>query len=383
MIEFKNVSKKYPNGKLAVEDINIKFDKGEFICFIGTSGSGKTTCMRMINRMIEPTQGEVIIDGKNVKDYNEVDLRRQIGYVIQQIGLMPHMTIYQNIVMVPKLLKWPEEKMREIAESLIDRVDLPRSFLDRYPSELSGGQQQRIGVIRALAANQDIVLMDEPFGALDPLTRESLQKLVKKIQIDLGKTIISVTHDIDEAIKLGDKIAIMDKGKIVQFDTLENILLHPKNDFVRNMIGEDRLSEAQFNNDTVEKVMMKNPIKINVNEDPMKIIDIMHKNRVDTLFVVDDENKLLGLLDIFDLRNQMIRKKEIKNLMKSVHSININTKVKDATYYINDLQYRNLPVVNDENELVGLITRAVIVDCVYENFWKGYKPEESTLETQG
>src|SRR5699024_2645000 len=197
----------------------MSFDSGEFVVFIGTSGSGKTTCMRMINRMINPNSGEILKDGKNIMDMNEVDLRRQIGYVIQQVGLMPHMTVYENIVMVPKLLKWDKDKQREIAERLIKRVDLPVSFLDRYPQELSGGQQQRIGVIRALAADQKIILMDEPFGALDPITRASLQKLIKKLQKEMGKTIVFVTHDMDEALSLADKIAILDKGRLVQFDT--------------------------------------------------------------------------------------------------------------------------------------------------------------------
>src|SRR5690606_32858082 len=182
MIEFKNVSKTYKDGTKAVENINLTFNDGEFIVFIGTSGSGKTTSMRMINRMNEPTKGQILIDGEDIMKKDPVELRRGIGYVIQQIGLMPHMTVYDNITLVPKLLKWSEEKKRAKAEELIKRVDLPVEFLDRYPSELSGGQQQRIGVIRALAADQDIILMDEPFGALDPITRDALQELVKHLQ---------------------------------------------------------------------------------------------------------------------------------------------------------------------------------------------------------
>ena len=378
MIEYKNISKKYPNGKMAVRDVNIKFDKGEFVCFIGTSGSGKTTLMRMINRMLDPTSGELTIDGKNVKDFNEVELRRKIGYVIQQIGLMPHMTIYENITMVPKLLKWSNEKRREVAEKLIKMVELPESFLDRYPSELSGGQQQRIGVIRALAADQDIVLMDEPFGALDPLTRESLQSVVKNLQKKMGKTFVFVTHDMDEAIKLADKIAIMDKGELVQFDTVENILLNPANDFVKNMIGEERLSEAQFDMNTVESIMLKNPIKININSNLRTAINMTHNNRVDTLFVVDDNEVLLGALDAFALRNVDYKLGvSISDRIKRADAIPVDTKIKAALYYINDLQHRNLPVIDDEGRLVGLITRAAMVDCLYHNFWSDYEPENS------
>ncbi|MDU6315778.1 MAG: betaine/proline/choline family ABC transporter ATP-binding protein, partial [Enterococcus faecalis] len=241
MIEFQHVSKFYKGGKVAVDDINLSFDKGEFICFIGTSGSGKTTSMRMLNRMTDPSKGKILIDGQDIQKINPVELRRQIGYVIQNIGLMPHMTIRENIVLVPKLLKVPVEERNKIAEKMIDLVELPREMLDRYPNELSGGQQQRIGVVRALAANQDIILMDEPFGALDPITRDSLQDLVKDLQERLGKTIVFVTHDMDEALKLANKIAIMSEGKVIQFDTPDNILRHPANEFVEELIGEDRL----------------------------------------------------------------------------------------------------------------------------------------------
>lgn len=209
MVEFKNVSKIYPGGKVAVENINLRIERGEFVCFIGTSGGGKTTTLRMINGMLIPTGGDITVDGKNIHDIDPIELRRSIGYVIQNIGLMPHMTIRDNITLVPKLLKWPKEKRDARAKELIKMVELPEEFLDRYPSELSGGQQQRIGVIRALAADQQIILMDEPFGALDPLTREALQRLVKRLQQQMGRTIIMVTHDMDEAIRLADRIVII------------------------------------------------------------------------------------------------------------------------------------------------------------------------------
>lgn len=213
MIEFDHVSKIYNGNKVAVEDVNLSFNKGEFICLIGTSGSGKTTTMRMINRMIDPTKGTIRINGEDIQKKNPVELRRQIGYVIQNIGLMPHMTIRDNITLVQRLLKVDKEEQNKTAEKMIDLVELPRDMLDRYPHELSGGQQQRIGVVRALAADQDVILMDEPFGALDPITRDSLQDLVKDLQERLGKTIVFVTHDMDEALKLSNRIAIMDNGK--------------------------------------------------------------------------------------------------------------------------------------------------------------------------
>lgn len=380
MIKYKNITKKYPNGKKAVKDVNLEFNRGEFVCFIGTSGSGKTTLMRMINRMLEPTSGELTIDGKNIKDFNEVELRRKIGYVIQQIGLMPHMTIYENITMVPRLLKWPEEKMKDKAIKLIKMVDLPESFLNRYPSELSGGQQQRIGVIRALAADQDIVLMDEPFGALDPVTRESLQDIVKELQVKTGKTFVIVTHDMDEAIKLADKIAILDRGELIQFDTVENILLNPKNEFVKNMIGEDRLTEAKFDLSTVEEIMMKNPYKINVKDSLRTAMKMMHEKRVDTLFVVDDNDVLIGMLDAFLVKvkdNKFSR--PIEDFVNRAYAIRVDTKVKSALYYINELKYKNIPVIDSKGCLVGLVTRAAMVDYLYNNFWSDYEPEDSEV----
>ncbi|MEC0692941.1 osmoprotectant ABC transporter ATP-binding protein OpuCA, partial [Bacillus spizizenii] len=199
MLKLEQVSKVYKGGKKAVNSIDLDIAKGEFICFIGPSGCGKTTTMKMINRLIEPSSGRIFIDGENIMEQDPVELRRKIGYVIQQIGLFPHMTIQQNISLVPKLLKWPEEKRKERARELLKLVDMGPEYLDRYPHELSGGQQQRIGVLRALAAEPPLILMDEPFGALDPITRDSLQEEFKKLQRTLNKTIVFVTHDMDEA----------------------------------------------------------------------------------------------------------------------------------------------------------------------------------------
>lgn len=384
MIEFNNISKIYPGNKVAVKDINMSFDSGEFVVFIGTSGSGKTTCMRMINRMINPTSGEILIDGKNIMDMNEVDLRRQIGYVIQQVGLMPHMTVYENIVMVPKLLKWDKDRQREIAERLIKRVDLPVSFLDRYPQELSGGQQQRIGVIRALAADQKIILMDEPFGALDPITRASLQKLIKRLQQEMGKTIVFVTHDMDEALSLADKIAILDKGQLVQFDTPDGILANPKNEFVEQLVGEERLNEARSSYQSVKDIMFENIISAREDMTVHEAIKIMSKNRVDMLFIVDDKDVLHGLVDIFDLERVGRKNIKVKEIMKDADYILDSASVRDAIYSITNLGYKNLPVVDSDSKLVGLVTRAAVVDAIYENLWgsdENFEFDEDLLQT--
>ena len=384
MIEFKNLTKRFPGGKIAVDSLNLTFNDGEFIVFIGTSGSGKTTSMRMINRMIEPSSGEILIDGKNSKDMNAVELRRQIGYVIQQIGLMPHMTIFDNIVMVPKLLKWPVEKQRKIAEELIQKVDLPLDFLERYPSELSGGQQQRIGVIRALAADQDIILMDEPFGALDPITRDSLQETLKELQRELGKTVIFVTHDMDEALKLADRIVIMQDGKVVQFDTPDNILMDPANAFVENFIGEERLSQARTNFRTVEQIMIRGPVSVSSEQNLSEAIKLMRTRRVDSLFVTDADDILLGMLSVEAIDTNRRRPVTVGEVMSEVSFVREGTLVRDALQRILKLGYKNIPVVNENNQLIGLITRTSIVDMVYDTIWGDIEPEvpaEEVIET--
>lgn len=376
MIEFKNVTKQFPNGKKAVDNISLSFEKGEFIVFIGTSGSGKTTSMRMINRMIEPSSGEILVNGQNIQKMNPVELRRKIGYVIQQIGLMPHMTIYDNIVMVPKLLGWPDEKQKKVAEELIDRVDLPRDFLSRYPAELSGGQQQRIGVIRALAADQDVILMDEPFGALDPITRDALQELVKHLQQEMGKTVVFVTHDMDEALKLADRIVIMQEGKVVQFDTPDNILMNPANEFVENFIGETRLTQAKTNLRTVEQIMNERVITVNPEASLGQAISAMRKERVDNLFVTDHDQKLLGILSVENIERNRRRNVSINDIMEEVAFVRAGTLVRDALQRILILGYKNIPVVDENDHLLGLITRTSVVDMVYDSIWSDADLEE-------
>lgn len=377
MIEFKKVSKIYPGNQVAAENINLKFKDGEFICFIGASGSGKTTCMRMINRMNEITSGDILINGVSIKDMDPVELRRQIGYVIQQIGLLPHMTVYDNIVLVPRLLKWDEEKLRPIAENLIEKVDLPLSYLDKYPSELSGGQQQRIGVIRALAADQDIILMDEPFGALDPITRDALQKLVKRLQREMGKTIVFVSHDMDEALSLADRIVIMKKGHVEQFDTPENILKNPKSKYVEEMLGQEKMNEAKTSYRTVETIMLKSPVSLTSDRSTYDALALMRNKRVDTIFVTDEEGHLLGAVGMFDIGRFGKHIKPLYEVMDTVYAIREDTVIMNAIHDIYKLDIKNLPVVDEENKLVGLVTRASVVDTIYNNLWGNEEEEEA------
>lgn len=370
MIEFQEVTKIYKGGKMAVEDVNLSFEKGEFICFIGTSGSGKTTCMRMINRMNEPTKGKILIDNQDIQELNPVELRRKIGYVIQNIGLIPHMTIRENITLVQRLLKVDENTRNQTAEKMIDLVELPREMLDRYPSELSGGQQQRIGVVRALAADQDIILMDEPFGALDPITRDALQDLVKDLQERLGKTIVFVTHDMDEALKLANRIVIMSHGKVIQFDTPEAILRHPANEFVEELIGEERLLQAKPDTTTVGEVMLNHAITITPEKSLREAIKLMREKRVDTLLVTDDSQVLKGFVDVETMDKMRGKATSVGDILNpQVFYVNQKTQLRHVLQRILKRGLKYVPVVDDQNRVIGILTRASLVDIVYDVLW--------------
>ncbi|MEL5940463.1 ABC transporter ATP-binding protein [Tetragenococcus halophilus] len=387
MIEFQDVSKIYKGGKKAVDDISFIVETGEMVCLIGTSGSGKTTSMRMINRMTDPTKGKILIDNQDVTNINPVELRRRIGYVIQNIGLMPHMTIRDNITVVPKLLKTSQDERNKTAERLIKLVEMPEEMLDRYPNELSGGQQQRIGVIRALAADQDIILMDEPFGALDPITRDSLQDLIKDLNKRLEKTIIFVTHDMDEALKLADHVAIMSEGKVIQYDTPENILQSPANEFVEELLGEDRLMQAQPDN-TLVKDVMTTAITITSEKSIQEAITLMREKRVDTLLVTDNREILKGFIDIETINRRSDRTMSVGDIIKTdVSSVKEDTLLRNTLQRILKRGLKYVPVVDDKNRVVGILTRASLVDIIYDVLWgeeqsikdavESFKPEET------
>jgi osmoprotectant transport system ATP-binding protein len=241
MIELDHVTKRFADGTTAVHDVSFTVEQGELCVLLGPSGCGKTTTMKMINRLVSLTQGKILIDGKDVQSFQDTELRKQIGYAIQEIGLFPHMTVAENIEVVPELRGWSKAKRRERAAQLLEMVKLtPSEFMDRYPKELSGGQRQRVGVARSLGADPEYLLMDEPFGAIDPITRVDLQNEFLKIQQDIKKTIVFVTHDIYEAIKMGDKVALMNRGELIQYDTPFNILFNPQDKFVADFVGRDR-----------------------------------------------------------------------------------------------------------------------------------------------
>ncbi|WP_255152334.1 ABC transporter ATP-binding protein [Halorarius halobius] len=268
MIEFDNVTKQYPDGTVAIEGISFEVEAGTTTVLVGPSGCGKTTTMKLVNRLEDPTEGTVYYDGTDIEQQDEIELRRDIGYVIQEIGLFNHMTVRDNVATVPDLRGWDDDRIDERVDELLELMDLPpETYRSQYPSELSGGQRQRVGIARALAAEPDVMLMDEPFGALDPITRESLQDEFLEIQEHINTTIIFVTHDINEALKMGDKIAIYNVGEIVQYGTPEEILQSPANEFVEDFIGADRaLKQLQVLH--VEDVMEESgPAEATVRDD--------------------------------------------------------------------------------------------------------------------
>ena len=250
IIQYDNVCKKFDNsGRLAVDHVSAQIVKGEFITILGSSGCGKTTLLKLTNRLYDPDEGKVLVDGENIANVDPVALRRRLGYVIQQVGLFPHMTIRDNITVIPQLMKWDKKRMDERADELLTLVGLaPSEYRDRYPHQLSGGQQQRVGLARALVLDPEILLMDEPFGAIDAITRLNLQNEFVKIQERLGKTILFVTHDINEAFKLGSRVMVMNEGKLLQFDTPAEIVKNPADGFVRSLIEAARTQEEFWEN---------------------------------------------------------------------------------------------------------------------------------------
>ncbi|WP_106497903.1 betaine/proline/choline family ABC transporter ATP-binding protein [Lentibacillus sp. Marseille-P4043] len=370
MLEFKNVTKSYNGGKPAVNNLNLKIEKGEFVCFIGPSGCGKTTTMKMVNRLIDITDGSILVDGKDINQQDPVELRRSIGYVIQQIGLMPHMTIKENIVLVGTLLKWSNESKDERAKELIKLVDLPEEYLDKYPHELSGGQQQRIGVLRALAANPPLILMDEPFGALDPITRDSLQDEFKKLQKELHKTIVFVTHDMDEALKLADRVVIMREGEVVQADTPEEILRHPANDFVEEFLGKERLIQGRPDVTTVGQIMEGSPVTVQLGETIKTAITTMRDRHVDSLLVVDSGNVLKGYIDIEIINANYKKHTSVEEVMEiEFLSVSKESLLRDTVHKILRRGIKYVPVVDENHRIAGIVTRATLANLVYDTIW--------------
>jgi len=297
MLKLEKATKIYPGSDFrAVDELSFELEEGEICTVVGPSGCGKTTAMKMINRLHPITSGKIYIDGQDVSNLDTIQLRRRIGYVIQNIGLFPNMTIAENIAVIPTLLKWDKKRIQEKIYSLLEIVNLPaEEFKDRYPRELSGGQQQRIGVARGMAGDPPIMLMDEPFGAIDPINRDHLQNEFLKIQEKVKKTIVFVTHDINEAIKMGDKICLLKDGKLVQFASPEEILTYPKNDFVRDFVGGDRTIK-RMNLFSIGRAMRDNPPVIETHKAKEEALNRLDELGLSHLIAVDENRRLVGLV---------------------------------------------------------------------------------------
>ncbi len=295
MIRLESVSKQYPNGQLAVRELSLDVPEGEICVLVGPSGCGKTTTLKMINRLIEPTGGRIYLDGDDVTHVDPVELRRRIGYVIQQVGLFPHQTIGVNVGTVPKLLGWDKARIRKVSDELLDLVGLdPAVYRDRYPNQLSGGQRQRVGVARALAADPPVLLMDEPFGAIDPVTRARLQDEFLRLQGEVRKTIVFVTHDIEEAVKMGDRIAILDVGGILaQYDTPAQILGDPTSTMVAEFVGADR-GLKRLKVTPIDPAGIEHPPTIRPDQTLAEARDLMEATGSSWVVVVDDRGELRG-----------------------------------------------------------------------------------------
>ena len=303
MIRFEAVSKHYPDGTKAVDELTFEAPTGQITVLVGPSGCGKTTSLRMINRMIEPTSGRIWIDDQDTSTLDEAQLRRGIGYVIQHAGLFPHHTIAANIATVPRLLGWDKRRAQARALELLERVGLPASFAKRYPSQLSGGQQQRVGVARALAADPPVMLMDEPFSAVDPVVREQLQDEFLTLQSDLGKTIVFVTHDIDEAIKLGDQVAVLRAGgKLAQLADPAYLLAHPVDDFVADFVGKDRGYRAlSFQKSPALSLQLEPTVRLGATAAEV----LAAGARGGWLLVTDEDHRPLGWVETHRLNGQV------------------------------------------------------------------------------
>ncbi|WP_201365703.1 ABC transporter ATP-binding protein [Dictyobacter formicarum] len=353
-MKFKNVTKTYPGHRPAVQDLSLEVQTGELLVLIGPSGCGKTTSLRMINRLEEPTSGTIYVDGRDVCSYNPIELRRGIGYAIQQTGLLPHMTIEQNIELVPRLLKWDKKRRHERTRELLAMVDMDYdTFASRYPRQLSGGQQQRIGVLRALATDPPVILMDEPFGALDPLSREVLQTELKRLQSKLHKTIVFVTHDIDEAMRLGDRIAILRDGQLHQVGTPQELVQSPRDEFVAKFMGRlFAFPKTQTTVDLIRQFMQKGTRRIH-QESPERgqIVQIDH---LPLWCWLDRDGTLLGVSSEPPTgADQWARERWTDAQLAAVK----DTDTPDvALKRLIDGNTEALPVINEGEQLVGVVT---------------------------
>ena len=368
MIEYKHVALRYTE-KDILKDVNLRIENGEFMVLVGPSGSGKTTMIKMINRLLEPTDGNIYMDGKRIKDYDERELRLSTGYVLQAIALFPNLTVAENIALIPEMKGWSKEQIASKTEELLNKVGLPAAeYANRMPSELSGGEQQRIGIVRAIIGEPKILLMDEPFSALDPMTRVSLQDELIALHEKVDKTIVFVTHDMDEAIKIADKICIMKDGHILQYDTPEEILKNPANEFVENFVGKNRIwGSPEYIK--VEDIMIENPVTCTGDLSRTRCVKRMKERHVDTLLVVDENRKLQGMIN----RKALYRAKNplaaAETMMKTdVLTASPDDNILQLLKLIDEYDVGNIPVVDENEKVLGLITNSNLISTLSQQY---------------
>jgi osmoprotectant transport system ATP-binding protein len=355
-VEFRHVTKRYsPNGPPAVDDLSLSVPAGEVAVLVGPSGCGKTTSLKLVNRLVEPTSGQVLIDGRDVATEDPVRLRRGIGYVIQQVGLFPHLTVGENVAVVPELLGWNERRRRERTEELLALVGLePARYRSRYPHELSGGERQRVGVARALAADPPLLLMDEPFGAVDPIVRERLQNEFLRLQAELGKTVLFVTHDIDEAIKLGDRVAVMaNGGHVAQYAPPEELLARPASDFVARFVGSDR-GLKRLSLLRVRDLPLRMPPTAHMGDDAAEARRRAAADPFPYLLLVDADDRPIGWVGGGTIPNQGPLEEHLAVPMSPF--LDPRTTLKDALSMLLASEVQAGLVVDPQQRLVGMIT---------------------------
>lgn len=367
MLRFEHVNLSYGSKKI-LNDLSFEINEGQMAVLIGPSGCGKTTTLKTINRLLEPDSGKIYINGKDIMQQDKVQLRRGIGYVIQQIGLFPNMTVAQNICVVPKLLKYSQAECEKIVRDLLAMVNMPyEEYAHKYPSEMSGGQQQRIGVLRALAASPPIVLMDEPFGALDPMTRRTLQQEIRALQQKLNKTIIFVTHDMEEALDLADVIIFLDKGSIAQMAPPEEMLSNPATPLIQDFLGKHTTSPDSL---TAADFMRAGVYAVPRNHGIHECVVRMKRHNIDTLLVVDDNARYLGTVSITDIKLSGTTAKHIGELIRQDHpTVNVSDNAQACFDLLISSGSPYLVALNDNQTIAGIITKTSMVSAMAEQLW--------------
>ena len=373
MLKIEHLTKIYGEKK-AVDDLNLHIAPGEIYGFIGHNGAGKTTTLKSVVGILQFDAGEIYIDGKSIREIPDIKLRREIGYVVQEGGLFPHFTVKENLEIVPQLEGLEPEKREQRINELLDMVNLdPKLYSNSYPCQLSGGQRQRVGVARAFATDSDLILMDEPFSALDPLTREELQDEIVKLQKEYQKTIVFVTHDMDEAIKCADKICFIQNGTVIQFDKTEEILRHPANDYVEKFVGKNRLwGNPKYIH--ASDIMCKEPYTLSKDRTVIQALQVMRQNAINSIFITEGKSRgFLGIVWLEDLSKLDVQhmSASIGDMISSDYvSVYEESSLQEIIDEIDYYKSGIIPVLNERRELKGALTKSILLSTLSKRYKK-------------